>query len=42
MRPTVGTGLRFNPGGLENVKVRLDLAFGKDSARLYLSLGDSF
>lgn len=42
LQPTLGAGLRFQPKKADGIKVRFDLAFGKESVRVDLSLDESF
>jgi hypothetical protein len=42
MRPTVGGGLRYTLNAEDGVKARFDVAFGQDTARLYLSFDEAF
>jgi hypothetical protein len=42
MRLTLGGGLRYRTGDEDDVRVRFDVAVGRRSAWLYLSLGEAF
>jgi hypothetical protein len=42
MQPTLGTGLRLRTGSVEAVRARLDLAFGRNSTRVYFTLDEAF
>lgn len=40
--PAGGVGVRYRPFSKNDVRIRLDLAFGKDADGLYLSFGEAF
>ncbi|MBD3386034.1 hypothetical protein GF407_14050 [candidate division KSB1 bacterium] len=42
LKYTYGLGLRFQLNPKENINVRLDFGFGKESSGLYLAIGEAF
>jgi hypothetical protein len=42
MKPTVGLGTRIRLGGRDGVKAQIDVAFGRDDIRFYMSLDEAF
>jgi hypothetical protein len=41
-KPTIGLGSRFRLGGPNGVKAQIDVAFGLEEARFYMSLDEAF
>jgi len=42
MKPTVGLGTRIRLGGVDGVQAQIDVAFGLESVRFYMSLDEAF
>ncbi|MCK5619921.1 MAG: BamA/TamA family outer membrane protein [Candidatus Krumholzibacteria bacterium] len=42
MKPTVGFGSRIRLGGTDGVKARIELAFGREEVRFYMSLDEAY
>jgi outer membrane protein assembly factor BamA len=42
LRPTIGAGLRYQPRRDDPLKLRLDMAAGEESVRLYLSIDEAY
>lgn len=42
MRPSIGGGIRYRPGSRSGIKGRIDVGFGGEGTRVYLSLGEAF
>jgi hypothetical protein len=42
MKPTIGLGTRIRLGGQDGVQAQIDVAFGLESIRFYMSLDEAF